>query len=132
MREMAGDPPSGLWTGFFLEKHQPHKGWMHLSMEFKHAIIYGEGTDYVGPWQIQGNSDTETAICRWVKQYLGKHRVQYEGQFGETGIVGKWNISGFLQGDFHIWPADFTEIQEMYLRQEEQDALKRFGSGLKE
>jgi hypothetical protein len=128
--DLVTSPPSGLWTGFFLEKHHPQKGWMHLHLQFRQSEILGEGTDYVGPWQITGNFSAESSICIWTKKYLGKHSVRYQGQFGDTGIVGKWDISGMVSGEFHIWPAEFTEIQEMYLRQEEQEALRVHNLGL--
>ncbi|MEQ1905032.1 MAG: hypothetical protein ABL888_12665 [Pirellulaceae bacterium] len=127
--DLVQSPPSGPWTGFFLEKHHLQKGWMHLYLQFQQSEILGEGTDYVGPWQIKGTF-TDTSNCVWTKKYLGKHPVRYQGQFGETGIVGKWDISGLAWGEFHIWPAEYTEIQEMYLRQEEQEALRLHGLGL--
>ena len=130
MSDLVKCPQSGLWTGFFLEKHHPQKGWMHLHLQFHHAEISGEGTDYVGPWLIKGNFSCETLTCDWTKQYLGKHSVKYQGQIGDTGIIGKWNISGLIWGNFHIWPAEFTEIQEMYLRQEEHEALSLYGQTL--
>ncbi len=93
---------------------------MNLYLDFTNSTISGQGTDYVGPWTISGNFAQETAECVWIKQYLGKHRVRYQGVWGKTGIVGRWTIGSLISGDFHIWPAEFTEIQAAYLAQESQ------------
>ncbi len=109
--------PSGEWKGFYLEKHQPNRGWMHLYLLFEPGTLKGEGTDYVGPWHIQGNFDAQGNI-EWVKQYLGKHRVRYHGAYNEQGIRGEWLIHGVLAGPFHIWPKSLREMDERYLRNE--------------
>lgn len=109
--------PSGEWNGFYLEKHQPKKGWMHLFMTFEEGEIKAEGTDYVGPWVAQGKYDLETGDCRWVKQYLKKHQVHYSGTVSANGIMGRWTIPP-LSGEFHIWPKSMTELNEMYLTQD--------------
>jgi hypothetical protein len=106
--------PTGEWSGFYLENHQPRRGWMHLYMSFDDGKIKGEGTDYVGPWLVAGDYDLATGICTWVKQYLGKHQVIYRGTVGENGITGQWEIS-FLTGEFHIWPKSLRHLDELYL-----------------
>ena len=40
---------TGEWNGFYLEKHNDNRGWMHLYLEIQDQTIKGEGTDYVGP-----------------------------------------------------------------------------------
>ena len=114
--------PSGQWSGFYLESHRVRKGWMHLYLAFESGVIKGEGTDYVGPWTLQGSyelsSDDSTAECRWIKSYVGRHDVSYEGKYGSDGIKGKWDIRDFHRGDFHIWPSTHTELNELYMRQE--------------
>lgn len=112
------DFPSGEWTGFFLERHQPNRGWMHLYMSFENGTIQGEGTDYVGPWHILGSYDEQTRAASWIKQYLGKHKVEYNGQGGEQGIRGAWNINGFSTGHFHIWPKAMRNIDAYYIENE--------------
>ena len=112
---------SGEWTGFFVEAEKP--GWMHLFLVFKDGSITGEGTDYVGPWHIRGSYDEKTGECSWVKQYLKKHHVEYSGKFVDgTGIVGVWNIGGYLTGEFRIWPKGYGGIDEMYLAEPEPHA----------
>ncbi len=106
--------PTGIWTGFFTEPHHTRRGWMHLYLTFENGQIRGEGTDYVGPWKIQGEFDRAQSACQWTKHYLGRHRVIYRGVCGSNGIVGRWSINEGLTGDFHIWPAANSEVHEMY------------------
>lgn len=106
--------PTGEWNGFFLENHQDQRGWMHLYLTFAEKKIKGEGTDYVGPWHANGEYDLSTGICSWVKSYLGKHPVTYQGTISENGIMGRWQIS-FLSGEFHIWPKAMSHLTELYM-----------------
>ncbi|HMO15561.1 MAG TPA: hypothetical protein PKD64_16020 [Pirellulaceae bacterium] len=118
--------PSGEWKGFFLEKHQPNRGWMHLYLVFDANTMKGEGTDYVGPWHILGHYD-DSGQVQWTKRYLGKHQVHYRGQYSEKGIVGEWTIHNTLTGPFHIWPKSAREMDEYYLANEvslEADQLR--------
>ena len=110
--------PSGEWSGFYLEDHQPRRGWMHLYINFQEQKIHGEGTDYVGPWVIQGSYDVENSVCQWTKQYQGKHRVLYEGKITANGIQGVWNIRGWNRGPFHIWPSNRLDLQNLYMKDE--------------
>ncbi|MEM9409945.1 MAG: hypothetical protein AAGA30_02460 [Planctomycetota bacterium] len=107
---------SGEWNGFYLEPHRTQRGWMHLYLAFDDGQIKGEGTDYVGPWIASGTYDESSGNCRWVKQYVGKHQVVYNGQCSENGIQGKWTI--FSEGPFHIWPKTHGHFNELYLREE--------------
>jgi len=106
--------PTGEWNGFYLENHQPRRGWMHLYMSFADGKIKGEGTDYVGPWVAEGEYDLASRVCSWVKQYIGMHQVIYRGTVGENGIMGRWEIS-FITGEFHVWPKAMTHLNELYL-----------------
>ena len=109
--------PTGEWNGFYLENHQPKRGWMHLYMSFTGGKIKGEGTDYVGPWVAHGDYDLKTGICSWIKQYVGKHSVTYSGKISDKGIMGHWQIS-FLAGEFHIWPKGMPMLDEHYMSED--------------
>ena len=109
--------PTGEWKGFYLENHQPKRGWMHLYLSFSDGKISGEGTDYVGPWTATGDYDLEAGLCSWVKQYVGQHQVVYSGRCNENGIQGLWEIS-HLSGEFHIWPKGMNNMDELYLANE--------------
>ena len=110
--------PSGQWSGFFLDDRLPRRGWMHLYINFASGKIQGEGTDCVGPWIVNGQYDTRTGLCQWAKQYVGKHRVNYNGRMSDQGIQGNWDIHGWLDGMFHIWPANRTDLQQLYMNDE--------------
>jgi hypothetical protein len=122
--------PTGEWNGFYLERGNSKRGWMHLYMSFTDGKIKGEGTDYVGPWVANGEYDLETGACAWVKQYLQKHQVHYTGQLGENGIMGHWNI-GHVVGEFHIWPRGMSNLNELYLADDLQEPAPtiQLGSG---
>jgi hypothetical protein len=109
--------PTGEWNGFYLESHQPKRGWMHLYLSFENGKIKGEGTDYVGPWIAHGIYDLTDCRCHWEKRYLGKHNVIYAGLITNQGIQGQWEIS-FLTGPFHIWPKGMSQFDELYLQED--------------
>ncbi|MFN9246721.1 MAG: hypothetical protein ACK6DS_06550 [Planctomycetota bacterium] len=110
---------SGNWTGFYLEPHNPQRGWMHLYLEFaENGAIAGEGTDYVGPWQASGTFEADSGRVEWTKLYLGKHKVRYQGVLTDQGIIGDWTISNWLAGKFHIWPVQRGDIQAAYLAED--------------
>jgi hypothetical protein len=109
--------PTGEWNGFYLENHRSQRGWMHLYLEFKDGLIRGEGTDYVGPWTAAGTYDATSGTCQWTKQYVGKHKVEYDGRCSSNGILGQWRIV-VNSGNFHIWPKENGELTELYLRED--------------
>ena len=133
MADNSTDTPtftSGEWNGFYIEKHNTNRGWMHLYLEIEDQTIKGEGTDYVGPWNLSGTYDEKTAECTWVKKYMGKHNVTYVGKLGPNGITGSWSIGGLLNGPFHIWPKQMTHFNELYMTEDlERQAAERQNDG---
>ncbi len=123
-KELNDNPwVSGEWTGFYLESHHDRRGWMHLYLEFQppsgdRGTFRGEGTDYVGPWNLTGEYSPADKRVGWVKRYVGRHLVRYDGTAGENGIVGHWSIAGLLSGRFHIWPQAWGQMDELYLAEE--------------
>ena|ERR1700722_6673669 len=101
--------PSGNWTGYFLQSHLPGRHSTNLVMTCFNGQLSGKGADWVGPYTIEGEYDVNTGKCDWIKRYLGKHSVAYQGVNDGSGIWGVWEISqlGGLyidRGGFHIWP----------------------------
>ena len=76
---------------------------MDLVLEFKNGVMTGEGADGIGPFIISGNYSEQNGECAWVKQYVGRHSVDYKGYREGKGIWGNWVI-GAGKGGFHIWP----------------------------
>ncbi|CAF3553948.1 unnamed protein product [Rotaria sp. Silwood1] len=67
--------------------------------------VSGQGNDDIGPFTMAGTYDNEGKVC-FVKQYVGKHAVEYEGNLhydnlGGFKIQGKWNIN-VLTDDFSL------------------------------
>lgn len=101
---------------------------MHLFLEFRREadgkeILLGEGTDYVGPWNLAGTLDRSSRQVEWVKKYVRRHSVRYQGLGTERGIIGQWTISGLLKGQFHIWPRVWGDLDEQYLSEELKGSL---------
>jgi len=66
--------------------------------------VIGEGRDVIGPFRIEGAFDERGAI-RFVKFYIGKHKVLYEGTHdGEGTIFGRWSIPPIWSGAFALRP----------------------------
>lgn len=109
--ELESDPrfPSGPWVGYFLQKPIPGRHLMELHLTFRDGQISGEGRDWVGPFAISGKYSLADGRCSWIKQYLGRHGVHYQGYNEGKGIWGVWEIlvevpAEFRRGGFHIWP----------------------------
>lgn len=88
---------------------------MKLEMSFHDGQLEATGADRVGPFTLAGSYDTANGSCRWIKRYIGRHRVLYEGKHDGRGIWGVWQIRllGLCldQGVFHLWPGE-TEPTE--------------------
>ncbi len=98
---------SGWWeqTGF---GRQPMKD---LQISFSNGRIFGQGTDIVGDFELDGSIDQEMIyLC---KQYIGQHRIDYHGtSIGEGAYTGKWSCYGIPGGNWFIGiirSADTTE-----------------------
>ena len=76
---------------------------MDLVLEFKDGVMTGEGADGIGFFVISGNYSAQSGECSWVKQYVGRHAVDYEGFREGKGIWGNWTLD-LGRGGFHIWP----------------------------
>lgn len=91
---------------------------MDLHLTFSNGRISGEGNDAIGCFLIHGSCDTASRECNWVKQYVGKHAVYYQGFAEGKGIWGTWEIR-IEHGGFHIWPLNsgsgdaLSEIEEI-------------------
>jgi len=73
-----------------------------MSLKFDGTNMDGDGIDEIGPFVIHGVFGTRGEVS-WTKSYIGKHSVQYQGQYNGRGICGDWTI-GSCTGGFMIWP----------------------------
>ena len=70
-----------------------------LCLSFEGGKLQGSGEDMIGPFTLSGELGEAVVI---VKQYLGKHRVDYVGRYdGEGTFWGTWHIDPFY-GDWMI------------------------------
>ena len=110
--------PSGKWRAYW---EQPIWGrqLMHdLVLRFRDGMVHGEGRDCIGRFTFQGRYERQGTI-RMVKQYIGRHRVLYEGTYdGEGTIFGRWSIGSLWSGPFamtreHAPPDPDAPIQSL-------------------
>src|SRR5262249_28824330 len=74
----------------------------NLTLRFEDGAIEGEGEDCIGAFTFHGFHDTQGHVSM-VKQYLGKHRVEYVGTYdGEGTIFGTWFIPPVWTGPFAL------------------------------
>ena len=95
--------PSGPWVGFYTYAGGSRQYLMDLMLEFKNGVMTGEGADGIGLFVISGNYSEQSGECAWVKQYVGRHAVDYKGYREGKGIWGSWSLE-VGRGGFHIWP----------------------------
>jgi hypothetical protein len=121
--EQDGRFPSGQWTGFFLQP-AGSRHWMDLRLNFRAGTLRGDGSDWVGPFTMDGSYQLEDGRCWWIKRYTGRHDVSYSGYNEGKGIWGVWEISPQARGGFHIWPAGMPDPTQNALTQTEQTPVE--------
>ena len=85
--------PSGTWRGFWVQKEHGRQEMEAFELHFRNGAITGQGVDMVGRFTFSGDYEVNTGKLTMTKQYLGKHRVYYEGQpDGEGCIGGTWRM----------------------------------------
>jgi hypothetical protein len=109
--------PSGRWTGFFVQCWMPGRHRMSINLRFESGELKAQGADVVGSFTFEGQYDPADGKCRWTKQYLGRHSVNYSGVNEGHGIWGVWELpqlGGLFtdRGVFHIWPEGMASPEE--------------------
>jgi hypothetical protein len=75
---------------------------MRLTLRLDAGWIDGEGDDCIGPFTFRGQYDSQGNVAM-VKQYIGQHRLRYEGTYdGEGTIFGRWSYSPLWTGAFAL------------------------------
>lgn len=95
--------PSGPWVGFYTYSGGIKKHLMDLVLEFNNGAMKGDGADGIGLFTISGNYSSQSGECSWVKQYVGRHAVDYKEYREGKGIWGTWTLTN-VKGGFNIWP----------------------------
>jgi hypothetical protein len=96
--------PSGLWNGYWEQPLWGRQPMHDFMLRFAGGVVEGEGHDVVGPFVVRGQYDDCGAVV-FIKQYVGKHAVRYEGVHdGEGTIHGRWSIGEYWSGPFALRP----------------------------
>lgn len=97
--------PSGTWQGFWEQPGYGRQPMERFELHFRDRAVSGGGVDVVGRFTVRGECDGRTGRVRLTKQYVGKHRVDYDGQpDGEGCIGGTWRIEDTWTGKFLMQP----------------------------
>ena len=100
--------PSGKWDGFWVQEGYGRQPMRAFALRFAGGTVTGSGTDILGRFTFSGAYDVQTGRVLMVKQYIGKHAVQYNGDpDGEGPIQGTWVIDYHgvrLTGSFLLRP----------------------------
>jgi hypothetical protein len=96
--------PSGRWRAYWEQAGWGRKLMHNLVLRFAEGTIEGEGRDCIGPFTFCGTYDEHGSV-RLVKQYIGGHRVLYQGTYDCEGtIFGRWSIDTVWSGPFAMTP----------------------------
>jgi hypothetical protein len=97
--------PSGQWDGFWEQEHYGRQPMTAFRLAFAGGEVAGGGRDVIGRFTVQGEYDSGTGRVRFLKHYVGKHDVVYDGMpDGEGCIAGTWSIWGAYTGPFLLRP----------------------------
>lgn len=87
--------------------------------------INGSGIDYVGTFTFSGVVSDENHV-RMTKVYLGKHSVEYIGQYnGSNRLQGVWKLMG-MQGPWEIVIHSEKKEEEQSVLEAKSEALSSF------
>jgi hypothetical protein len=97
--------PSGQWRAYWEQAGWGRQLMHNFVLRFADGVVEGEGRDCIGPFTFRGQYDDRGSI-RMIKQYIGMHRVLYEGTYdGEGTVFGRWSIGALWSGPFAMSPA---------------------------
>ena len=71
-------------------------------MTFFGGQIEGRGRDVVGEFEVAGKYRTQDGACYWAKQYVGQHKILYQGYAESDQISGRWEIHLHWCGQFGL------------------------------
>jgi hypothetical protein len=88
------------WRGYWEQLGWGRQVMDELSLRFVGGLIDGEGRDILGRFHFRGTV-TEGGRVHLIKQYVGRHQVDYDGHYdGEGTIFGTWSIGPIWSGPF--------------------------------
>lgn len=88
-------------SGWWQQQGYGRQPMEELELTFENGQVSGSGTDIVGDFVFGGVIDN--AGIRMVKQYIGQHKIEYQGVYDGEGVYfGEWNYAGYLGGKWLI------------------------------
>ena len=97
--------PSGQWDGFWQQEGWGRQPMTPFRLHFAGGRVTGEGKDVIGRFTFAGEYDERTGRVEMVKQYVGLHTVDYNGEpDGEGCLQGTWHIGDDYKGPFLLRP----------------------------
>jgi hypothetical protein len=88
------------WIGFWEQRGYGRQTMENLVLQFQNGQIQGRGDDIIGRFTFAGRMAADGRVLL-DKEYIGQHRVLYDGQFdGEGAIFGQWSIGSSDRGEF--------------------------------
>ena len=86
------------WSGWYAQQGREF-AMSFEAVEIAAGAVVARGRDAVGEFRLSGS--VQGAQVRLVKQYAGKHAVDYEGEFRDGAVRGRWRVGG-LSDEFFI------------------------------
>lgn len=84
------------WKGHYLQNGTKHI--MAFGVSINNGYVSGYGLDEAGSFYVMGSYNENEGKVSFVKQYYGKHAVEYNGKHTKKGkvetIEGQWSIPG--------------------------------------
>jgi hypothetical protein len=106
------------WTGKYLQNGQPVQMSIdRLSVDVT-GRISGDGGDQVGSFSMSGQI-FPNGTFQMIKQYHGRHAVNYNGVVGNGTLSGQWSLQA-MRGDFDLqfaaeeWKGSFSMNGQNY------------------
>lgn len=95
---------SGQWHGWWEQAAFGRQAMTEFALHFADGQVTGGGVDLIGRFTVGGRYEANGDV-RFVKRYVGKHDVIYEGRHdGEGTILGTWSIPPAWSGPFALRP----------------------------
>lgn len=109
--------PSGRWDGWWEQREFGRQPMAEFALAFAAGEVTGGGRDMIGRFTVRGRYGAGGDV-RFVKQYVGKHTVYYEGLHdGEGTILGVWSIPPIWTGPFALRPVAAKADPDAPIRQ---------------
>lgn len=98
----------GRWGGWWEQQTFGRQEMTGLVLDIDPSgAVSGSGTDCIGAFHFRGRFGPRVTL---VKQYVGRHALEYDGENTGEGVYGMWRtpgmppIPGWTMGQFALYP----------------------------